>query len=127
MVYRAAVRATYDAALFIPGADGPSGRKHGHRYTVEAVLESNRTDEFGFVADFDNVQARLAAIAAELDHQLLNELDAFQDDTPSAERQAEYFYRRLSSAIEEVSTNGSVRLVRIRVTQEPEAWAEYEP
>ena len=73
------------------------------------------------------MQARLAAIAAELDHQLLNELDAFQDDTPSAERQAEYFYRRLSFAIEEVSTNGSVRLVRIRVTQEPEAWAEYEP
>lgn len=126
MVYRAAVRASYDAALYISGERGPSGRTHGHGYTVEAVLESDATDEHGFVVDFDATQLRLAAIAAELDHQLLNDLEPFRDGVPSAERQAEYFYRRLAEVIDREPGAG-VRLLKIRVVQEPDAWAEYEP
>lgn len=126
MGYRGTVRASYDAALFIPGVEGPAGRTHGHRYTVEAVFEARELDPYGFVTDFDYAQARLAAIAAQLDHRLLNELEPFRDGAPSAERQAEYFYRRLSEEIER-EWAPRVRVVRIRVIQEPDAWAEYEP
>ncbi len=126
MVFRAAVRASYDAALFIPGDTGPAGRTHGHRYTVEAVVETARLGESGFVADFDRVQPLLASIARELDHQLLNELEPFRGGAPSAERQAEYFYRRLSEAVEQ-ELGPRVRVAKIRVNQEPDAWAEYEP
>jgi 6-pyruvoyltetrahydropterin/6-carboxytetrahydropterin synthase len=126
MVYRLAVRASYDAALFMPGDPGRSGRTHGHRYTVEAVLEVQELDESSFVADLDAVQPRLAALAGELDHRLLNELEPFRDDTPSAERQAEFFYRRLCPEVEN-AYGPVVRLAKIRVTQEPEAWVEYEP
>lgn len=126
MVYRLAVRASYDAALFMPGEQGPSGRTHGHRYTVEAVLEVRELDQSSFVADFEEVQPRLAALADELDHRLLNELEPFRDGNPSAERQAEFFYRRLGPEIEE-AYGAAVRLARIRVIQEPEAWVEYEP
>jgi len=126
MAYRGAVRASYDAALFIPGLEGPAGRTHGHRYTVEAVLEARELNRHGFVADFDRVQPALAALAAELDHRLLNELEPFRDGVHSAERQAEYFYRRLSEEIER-EWGPRVRVVRIRVIQEPEAWVEYEP
>lgn len=97
---------------------------HGHRYAVEAVLEADELDRYGFVVDFDAVQPRLAAIAAELDHRVLNELEAFEGVVPSAERQAEYFYNRLRGALDEQDLR--VRLVKIRVTQEPGAWAEYE-
>lgn len=93
---------------------------------MEAVLESESADEFGFVADFDSVQPQLEAIAAELDHRLLNDLEPFRDDVPSAERQARYFYEKLSRVIERGSGSGA-RLVRVRVVQEPDAWAEYEP
>jgi 6-pyruvoyltetrahydropterin/6-carboxytetrahydropterin synthase len=126
MVYRLAVRASYDAALFIPGDRGPSGRTHGHRYTVEAVLEVQELDESSFVADFEAVQPRRAELAGELDHRLLNELEPFRDGTPSAERQAEFFYRRLSLEIEN-AYGPAVRLAKIRVIEEPEAWVEYEP
>jgi 6-pyruvoyltetrahydropterin/6-carboxytetrahydropterin synthase len=125
MVYRVAVRASYDVALRIPGEEGAAGRTHGHRYTAEAVLAADGLDRQGFVADFDRVQAGLSAIAAELDHRFLNELEAFEGGAPSAERQAEYFYRRLSEAIHR--DHQGVRLVRVRVIQEPDAWAEYEP
>ncbi len=126
MVYRLAVHASYDAALFMPGDRGPSGRTHGHRYTVEAVLEVQELDESSFVADLEDVQPRLAALAAELDHCLLNELEPFRDTTPSAERQAQFFYRRFGLEIEN-AYGPAVRLAKIRVIQEPEAWVEYEP
>ena len=125
MVYRTAVRASYDAALYIPGEAGPAARTHGHRYTVEAVLESEGTDRSGFVVDFDLIQPQLIEIAAELDHRLLNELEPFRDRAPSAENQAERIYRRLSRRIRE-QYGAAVRLVKVRVTQEPGAWAEYE-
>jgi 6-pyruvoyl-tetrahydropterin synthase len=80
----------------------------------------------GFVADFDTVQPLLAGVAAELDHRLLNDLEAFTGLVPSAERQAEHIYRRLSGEVER-AYGKSVRVVKIRVTQEPGAWAEYEP
>lgn len=126
MVYRLAVHASYDAALFMPGDQGPSGRTHGHRYTVEAVLEVQELDESSFVADLDDVQPLLAALAGELDHSLLNELEPFRDGAPSAERQAEFFYRRLSLEIDK-AYGPAVRVAKIRVVQEPEAWVEYEP
>jgi 6-pyruvoyltetrahydropterin/6-carboxytetrahydropterin synthase len=126
MVFRAAVRARYDAALFFPDDEGPAGRIHGHGYTVEAVLESDGLGGSGFVADFDTVQPLLAGVAAELDHRLLNDLEAFTGLVPSAERQAEHIYRRLSGEVER-AYGRSVRVVKIRVTQEPGAWAEYEP
>lgn len=126
MVYRTAVRASYDAALYIPGEAGPAARTHGHRYTAEAVLESEGTDRSGFVVDFDLIEPQLSEIAAELDHRLLNELEPFRNRVPSAENQAEHIYRRLSRQILE-HYGAAVRLVKVRVTQEPGAWAEYEP
>lgn len=126
MVFRAAVRASYDSALFIPNDDGPAGRIHGHGYTVEAVLESDGLGGSGFVADFEKVQPLLAGVAGDLDHRLLNDLEPFAGVVPSAERQAEYFYRRLSREVER-QYGKSVRVVKIRVIQEPGAWAEYEP
>lgn len=126
MVFRAAVRASYDVALFFPGDEGPSGRTHGHRYTVEAVLESRAVGATGIVADFERVQPLLAAVANELDHRVLNELEPFQGVVPSAELQAEYFFRRLSADVER-EFGGGVRLAKIKVIQEPDAWVEYEP
>lgn len=126
MVFRGAVRATYEAALYFPGDEGLAGRTHGHGYTVEAVLESDALDSSGFVADFGKVEPRLAELAAELDHRLLNELEPFRNGAPSAERQAELFYRRFASIVER-DFGPAVRLVKIRVTQEPDAWVEYEP
>ena len=65
MVYRAAVTASYDSALFIPGDEGAAGRTHGHGYTVEAVLEADGLDGSGFVADFERAQPLLDEVAAE--------------------------------------------------------------
>lgn len=126
MAFRCSVRARYDAALYLPGAKDPSRRTHGHGYTVEAVLEADDLDDSGFVVDFETVQPELKAVAAELDHRLLNELEPFAGSSPSAERQAEYFFERLGERVRG-RFGDRVRLVKIRVIQEPDAWVEYEP
>jgi 6-pyruvoyltetrahydropterin/6-carboxytetrahydropterin synthase len=126
VTYRCSVRASYDAALYIPGDKGPSGRTHGHGYTVEAVLESDSLDPAGFVVDFERIQPHLAGLAEQLDHRLLNELEMFQGATPSAERQAEFFYQRLGAIVER-EFGSSVRVAKVKVIQLPDAWAEYEP
>ena len=125
MPYRCSVHADYDAALFFPEHPGPSGRMHGHRYTVEAVLERDELGADGFVADFDTVQPLLREVAARLDHRVLNELTPFREAPPSAERQAEHLFRELEALLNRSGTG--VRLVKIRITQEPDAWVEYEP
>lgn len=124
-VFRASVRARYDAALRFPEATGSSARVHGHGYTVEAVLEAETVDASGYVADFDRLEAALRAVAGELDHRVLNDLEPFDGRAPSAEHQAEYFYRRMAGWIES-NLRGEVRLARVRVIQEPATWAEYE-
>lgn len=124
--FRAAVQASYDVALFIPGDEGASGRTHGHGYRVEAIVESRNLDPSGFVVDFVWLEGRLRAIARELDHHLLNELEPFRDVAPSAERQAEYFYDRLHAEIE-ARYGPRAWLARTRVIQPPGAWVEYEP
>jgi 6-pyruvoyltetrahydropterin/6-carboxytetrahydropterin synthase len=125
VAYRVAVRATYDAALFIPGDEGPAGRTHGHSYTVEAIIESESLGASGFVLDFELFQPRLAALADELDHRLLNELEPFRGGVPSAESQAQYFFERLNVMIDSEFAP-AVKLVKVRVIQEPDAWAEFE-
>ena len=126
MVYRCSIRASYDAALYIPGDEGPAGRTHGHGYSVEAVLESASLDAAGFVVDFEKIQPHLAELADQLDHRLLNELELFEGATPSAERQAEFFYQRLSAIVER-EFGSTVRVAKVKVIQLPDAWAEYEP
>lgn len=126
MVYRTAVRARYEAALSIPGGSEPIARTHGHGYTVEAVLEVDRLDGSGFVVDFEVAQQLLERVASELDHRFLNRLEAFEGETPSAERQAAYFYSRLTPVVDQALGSG-VRIAKVRVIQEPDAWAEYEP
>lgn len=92
---------------------------------MEAVLESDELGADGFVADFDSFEPLLREVAARLDHRVLNELGPFQNSPPSAERQAEHFFNELDSALERLGTRA--RLVKIRITQDPDAWAEYEP
>lgn len=122
-MYQVAIRSAYDSALFIPGLPGRSGRTHGHRYTVEAVVEGSHLDSFGFVLDFDWLKARLDELTQTLDHHVLNELPEFGETSPSSENQARYFYRELKAALEQ--TGAAAKLRYVKVTQEPNAWAMY--
>ena len=88
--------AYFDAAHYIE--QGPCDhryrRLHGHSFKVEASVKGPMSAA-GWVADLDGLDAALKAVAAELDHGLLNEKPGLE--VPTLERLCVYFAERLKT------------------------------
>ena len=78
--------ATFDAAHRLPGGptDGPYTRLHGHSFRVEASIRGPAAPPVGWVADLAGLDAALKAVAAELDHSLLNDHAGLESPTLEA-------------------------------------------
>jgi 6-pyruvoyltetrahydropterin/6-carboxytetrahydropterin synthase len=87
--------ATFDAAHNLP--NGPAGspytRLHGHSFRVEATVRGEAVAPVGWVADLGDLDLALKAVAAELDHSLLNEKPGLE--SPTLEHICVYFAERL--------------------------------
>ena len=86
--------ATFDAAHRLP--EGPTEaytRLHGHSFRVEATVRGEARAPVGWVADLGDLDKALAAIAADLDHGLLNERPGLE--SPTLEHLCVYFAERL--------------------------------
>jgi 6-pyruvoyltetrahydropterin/6-carboxytetrahydropterin synthase len=90
--------AAFDAAHRLP-AGGPDGspytRLHGHSFRVEATVRGPAAPPVGWVADLGALDAALRAIAAELDHGLLNDVPGLE--SPTLEALCVYFADRLKA------------------------------
>jgi 6-pyruvoyltetrahydropterin/6-carboxytetrahydropterin synthase len=102
--------ATFDAAHHLPeGPPGPYTRLHGHSFRVEATVRGEASGAIGWVADLGELDAALRAVAAELDHGLLNDKPGLQ--SPTLEHICLYVAERLKPAFP-----GLVRVVVSRPT-----------
>ena len=97
-VFEITKAATFDAAHRLPGgpADGPYMRLHGHSFRVEASVRGPAAAPVGWVADLASLDAALKAIAAELDHSLLNDHPGLE--SPTLEALCLVFAQRLKPA-----------------------------
>jgi 6-pyruvoyltetrahydropterin/6-carboxytetrahydropterin synthase len=90
--------ATFDAAHYF--AEGPQHRPyanlHGHSFRVEATVRGQAQEPVGWVADLADLESALKAVAAELDHGLLNEKPGLE--RPTLEHICLYFAQRLTPA-----------------------------
>jgi 6-pyruvoyltetrahydropterin/6-carboxytetrahydropterin synthase len=74
--------ATFDAAHHLPeGPQGPYTRLHGHSFRIEATVRGEARGKVGWVADLGELDRALKAVAAELDHGLLNEKPGLESPT----------------------------------------------
>jgi 6-pyruvoyltetrahydropterin/6-carboxytetrahydropterin synthase len=89
--------ASFDAAHYLahPGAEARYRRLHGHSFRVEASLRGPADRAAGWVEDFAALETALRALAAELDHGLLNEHPGLE--TPTLERLCLHFAARLQA------------------------------
>ena len=78
--------AAFDAAHRLPGGPegGPYTRLHGHSFRVEATLRGAAVAPVGWVEDLAALDAALKAVAANLDHSLLNEHPGLESPTLEA-------------------------------------------
>ncbi len=123
-MYTVSVQAHYDSAHFLENYKGKCERLHGHRYVVEAALQTDRLNEAGIAFDFVDLKRHLRELADGLDHQLLNELPQFASVETSAENQARYFFDELKKRLPEDLAEG---LLYARVWETPTQWAQYGP
>lgn len=87
--------AAFDAAHYIE--EGPADhryrRLHGHSFQVEASVRGAMASGHAWVADLGDLDAALKALAAELDHGLLNDHAGLE--TPTLERLCLHFAKSL--------------------------------
>ncbi len=96
-VFEITKSATFDAAHYF--AEGPEHRPysnlHGHSFRVEATVRGAPQEPVGWVADLADLDAALRAVAAALDHGLLNEKPGL--DRPTLEHICLYFAERMKT------------------------------
>ena len=123
-MYTVSVQAHYDAAHFLRNYKGKCERLHGHRYVVEAALQTDTLNESGIAFDFVDLKRELRALADGLDHENLNDLPYFRERETSAENQARYFFDELRKRLPEEQAGA---LIYTRVWETPTQWAQYGP
>jgi 6-pyruvoyltetrahydropterin/6-carboxytetrahydropterin synthase len=116
------VKASYDSAHFLRNYRGKCENLHGHHYVVEAGLAFDDVGEGGMAFDFTDAKRHLRAIAGELDHQNINDLEPFTTLEPSAENQARWIFEQMQARLGEQMGE---HLVYVRVWETPNQWAQY--
>jgi len=91
-MFQVSVEETFSSGHALRGYRGKCENPHGHNYRVQVTLAGPKLDNIGLLVDFSELKRVLRGIIAGLDHQFLNDLEAFKTVNPSAENLAKYFY-----------------------------------
>lgn len=91
-------------------------RLHGHNYRVDVLLESDQTDERGFVVDYGDLDIFKQFLDDHFDHRHLNEVMGCSQLT-TAEHLANYFFMWLRNRFPQVG--------EVKVSETPKTWATY--
>lgn len=103
-MFKAKVIDTFSAAHSLRGYRGDCERLHGHNYRVEVSVSSAGLDPIGVVIDFHDLKRLVKEALDTLDHQYLNDLEAFREINPSAENIARHLFSLLKPSIVEPLT-----------------------
>ncbi len=112
----------FSAAHQLRGYNGDCCQLHGHNWTVQVFVQSEALDSVGIAMDFKLLKKELNAILAEMDHQFLNDLPAFQGKNPTSENIAQYIYTRLKPV---VAQSPCAKISKVRVCESPTSGAAY--
>lgn len=98
--YTLRVVTEFAAAHTLRGYAGSCNRLHGHNWKVEVEVRARALDETGMGVDFREIRRAARAVAGELDHRYLNEIEPFTEINPTAENIAAYCYREIGARLE---------------------------
>ena len=95
-LWRLTVRSDFSAAHALRHYQGKCESLHGHNFAVEVTVEGEKLSEgTELLMDFKEVKARLKTVLDKLDHQDLNQLQAFGTHNPSSENIAAWIFNQL--------------------------------
>lgn len=138
-MYRLKTSAQFDSAHFLSGYQGKCANIHGHRWKIEAVVESSELigdgTKRGMIIDFGDFKHEVRSIADSFDHALIYEKGSLRTTTlaalaeenfrlievgfrPTAENFARHFFGLLSDK--------GLPVKSVTVYETPENCAVYE-
>lgn len=118
--YELTVKGHFDAAHSLRGYPGKCKELHGHTWDIEVTVGGSELDGIGILYDFGDLKSVLAEALAPLDHSHLNEVQPFDELSPTGENLARYLYEVI-----ETKLPASVDLVEVVVWESPIARLSY--
>jgi 6-pyruvoyltetrahydropterin/6-carboxytetrahydropterin synthase len=107
-MFQVSVEETFSAGHALRGYRGKCENPHGHNYRVRVTLEGPQLDSIGLLCDFTQLKHVMREIISGLDHQFMNDLDAFRTVNPSAENMAKYFYDQITQNLKDLPAGARV-------------------
>ena len=101
--------------------DGRDEELHGHTWEAELFVEST-TLKKGISVDFLEIRQVFDQLMEDLDHILLNDMEEFKAENPTAEHLARYIFMKCRNIVREPS-----RISEIKVWEGPKNYASYFP
>lgn len=98
-MYSVRVEGDFAAAHYLENFHGKCENLHGHNYKVFLHVRGTQLDEGGMLCDFGVLKKTLKKVLATLDHSHLNEIEAFSDGRPSAEKIARYIFEKVAEML----------------------------
>ena len=102
-MYEIKTQAFFAAAHHLLNYDGACENQHGHNWMVEAYVQGNTLDKSNILIDYKVLKRELNSVLEYLDHQDLNELPEFKNESPSSEMIASFIYWKLKEKIVQLS------------------------
>lgn len=124
-MFQVSVEETFSAGHALRGYKGKCENPHGHNYRVRVTIEGPQLDSIGLLVDFTQVKHAIRGIIGGLDHQFMNDLDAFKTVNPSAENLAKYFYDETRGQLKGLPPGA--KITEITVWETDTASAQYRP
>jgi 6-pyruvoyltetrahydropterin/6-carboxytetrahydropterin synthase len=124
-MFQVSVEETFSAGHALRGYRGKCENPHGHNYRVRVTLEGPQLDSIGMLCDFTQLKQVMREIIEGLDHQFMNDLEAFRTVNPSAENLAKYFYDEVSREMKGLPAGA--RIADIVVWETDTTSAQYRP
>ena len=121
-MYEVTIRKSFSAAHVLRESDGTCEDLHGHNFIVEVSVAGESLNREDLLIDFRILKGWIQEIITGLDHKHLNEIEAFKDVNPSAERIAKLIHDRLCSRAAALE----LRVPRITVWESDDARVTYE-
>ena len=86
----------FAASRYLPRlpASHPCSRMHGHTFQVRLVVRGEIDRTSGWMVDFGEVEQRMSAVRALLDHRCLNDIAGLEN--PTTENIAEWLWGRFA-------------------------------
>src|ERR1700747_3848336 len=99
-MFEVSVEETFSSGHALRGYKGKCENVHGHNYRVRVTLAAPKLNDIGLLVDFTDLKRVLRGIIAGLDHQFMNDLEAFRTVNPSAENLAKYFFDEVEQQLQ---------------------------